>query len=300
MNILDGMEAFLHVADFGSYTAAARRLNLSPSAVSKLITKTEEAFGARLLNRNTRGLSLTQEGEIFLLRCRVILSELESARLELSQSTEQPVGKLRISLPNMPSFFAPIISDFMDGFPGVILDVDLSDRVVDVVEEGFDVVIRAGELTDSRLTARRISGCAMNLVASPSYISRYGNPSTIDDLKNHKCILYRYPSSGRVESWLLNEDADQVPKAPSMISSNSTDLRLNLALKGKGLVLLPRFLTEHYVRSGELRMILQDKIFRTYDISIVWPTNKHSVRRLRAFVEHVASSFKSWSENNEE
>ena len=193
MNLVDGIEAFVKIADLGSFAAAARELNISPSAVSKLVSKTEEELGTRLLNRNTRGLSLTQEGMMFLERSRVILDELTSAKEELSSISGEPRGKLRVSMPNMPSFFLPVISRFMARYPAVTLEVDLSDRLVDVVDEGFDVVIRVGQLSDSRLTARSLGSCAMNLVASPDYLKRYGVPGSVEDLSSHSCIQYRYP-----------------------------------------------------------------------------------------------------------
>lgn len=173
MNLVDGIEAFVKIADLGSFAAAARELNISPSAVSKLVSKTEEELGTRLLNRNTRGLSLTPEGEMFLERSRVILDELTAAKEELSSVSGEPRGKLRVSMPYIPSFFLPLISRFMEQYSAVTLEVDLSDRLVDVVEEGFDAVIRVGQLSDSRLTARSLGNCAMNLVASPDYIRRF-------------------------------------------------------------------------------------------------------------------------------
>lgn len=203
MNLVDGIEAFVKIADLGSFAAAARELNISPSAVSKLVSKTEEELGTRLLNRNTRGLSLTPEGEMFLERSRVILDELTAAKEELSSVSGEPRGKLRVSMPYIPSFFLPLISRFMEQYSAVTLEVDLSDRLVDVVEEGFDAVIRVGQLSDSRLTARSLGNCAMNLVASPDYIRRYGIPACVEDLSSHICIQYRYPLSGRTEPWPL-------------------------------------------------------------------------------------------------
>ncbi|HHV4229305.1 TPA: LysR family transcriptional regulator [Klebsiella pneumoniae] len=188
MNLVDGIEAFVKIADLGSFAAAARELNISPSAVSKLVSKTEEELGTRLLNRNTRGLSLTPEGEMFLERSRVILDELTAAKEELSSVSGEPRGKLRVSMPYIPSFFLPLISRFMEQYSAVTLEVDLSDRLVDVVEEGFDAVIRVGQLSDSRLTARSLGNCAMNLVASPDYIRRYGIPACVEDLSSHICI----------------------------------------------------------------------------------------------------------------
>lgn len=291
MNLVDGIEAFVKIADLGSFAAAARELNISPSAVSKLLSKTEEELGTRLLNRNTRGLSLTQEGEIFLERGRIILDELASAKEELSSISGEPRGKLRVSMPNMPSFFLPIISRFMERYPAVTLEVDLNDRLVDVVDEGFDAVIRVGQLSDSRLTARSLGNCTMNLVASPDYLRRYGIPVRVEDLSSHTCIQYRYPSSGRTEPWPLLHSASVVQNVIPSLICNSTDIRMGLALDGKGIVFMPGLLTEKYISSGELQIVLNNIIGQNYELNVVWPTNKYAPPRLKAFTNFMANCF---------
>ncbi|WP_312186782.1 LysR family transcriptional regulator [Leclercia sp.] len=291
MNLVDGITAFVKIADLGSFAAAARELNISPSAVSKLVSKTEEELGTRLLNRNTRGLSLTQEGEMFLERSRVILEELTSAKEELSSISGEPRGKLRVSLPNMPSFFLPVISRFMAQYQAVTLEVDLSDRLVDVIDEGFDAVIRVGQLSDSRLTARSLGNCAMNLVASPDYLRRYGVPATVDDLRSHTCIQYRYPSSGRTEPWPLQHPASGVVDVIPSLICNSTDVRLGLALDSKGIAFMPGLLTEKYIASGELDVVLVNIVEQNYEMNLVWPTNKYAPSRLKAFTDFIVNYF---------
>ena len=291
MNLVDGIEAFVKIADLGSFAAAARELNISPSAVSKLVSKTEEELGTRLLNRNTRGLSLTQEGVMFLERSRVILDELTSAKEELTSISGEPRGKLRVSMPNMPSFFLPIISRFMERYPAVTLEVDVSDRLVDVVDEGFDAVIRVGQLSDSRLTARSLGSCAMNLVASPDYLRRYGVPASAEDLRSHSCIQYRYPSSGRTEPWPLLQSASVVQSVTPSLVCNSTDVRLGLALNGKGIVFMPGLLTEKYIASGKLEVVLEKIVGQNYEMNLVWPTNKYAPPRLKIFTDFMVSNF---------
>ncbi|MCT9846864.1 LysR family transcriptional regulator [Leclercia adecarboxylata ATCC 23216 = NBRC 102595] len=291
MNLVDGITAFVKIADLGSFAAAARELNISPSAVSKLVSKTEEELGTRLLNRNTRGLSLTQEGEMFLEHSRVILDELTSAKEELSSISGEPRGKLRVSLPNMPSFFLPVISRFMAQYQAVTLEVDLSDRLVDVIDEGFDAVIRVGQLSDSRLTARSLGNCAMNLVASPDYLRRYGVPATVDDLRSHTCIQYRYPSSGRTEPWPLQHPASGVVDVIPSLICNSTDVRLGLALDSKGIAFMPGLLTEKYIASGELDVVLENIVEQNYEMNLVWPTNKYAPSRLKAFTDFMVNYF---------
>jgi len=291
MNLVDGIEAFVKIADSGSFAAAARELNISPSAVSKLVSKTEEELGTRLLNRNTRGLSLTQEGEMFLLRSRVILDELTSAKEELSSVAGEPRGKLRVSMPNIPSFFLPVISSFMSQYPTVTIEVDLSDRLIDVVDDGFDAVIRVGQLSDSRLTARALGNFNMNLVASPDYLRRYGVPASVEDLSSHSCIQYRYPSSGRTESWPLRRPASgRLDIIPSLIC-NSTDVRLGLALNGKGIAFMPGMLTKEYLASGKLEVVLENIVAQNYEMNLVWPKNKYTPLRLKAFTDFLANYF---------
>ncbi|MFB4494378.1 LysR family transcriptional regulator [Enterobacter hormaechei subsp. oharae] len=291
MNLVDGMEAFMQVSDMGSFAAAARKLNVSPSAVSKLVAKTEEELGTRLLNRNTRRLSLTREGEMFLERCRIILSELASAREELSSISAVPGGKLRVSMPDMPSFFVPIISTFMERYPAVTLELDFSDRLVDVVDEGFDVVFRVANLADSRLTARLLGNCAMNLVASPAYLRQHGVPSCTEDLAEHICIHYRYPSSGKTEPWPLAETTVRQPTFNTSLVCNSTELNLGLALQGKGIAFMARFLVDDHIKSGRLSTVLEGKVEQNYSMHLVWPTRKHMPPRLRAFISHVSEHF---------
>ncbi len=291
MNLVDGIEAFVKIADLGSFAAAARELNISPSAVSKLVSKTEEELGSRLLNRNTRGLSLTQEGEMFLERSRVILDELTAAKEELSSAAGEPRGKLRVSMPYIPSFFLPVISRFMEQYPTVTLEVDLSDRLVDVVDEGFDAVIRVGQLSDSRLTARSLGNCVMNLVASPDYLNRYGIPACVEDLSSHTCIQYRYPSSGRTEPWPLIDSVSVVQNIVPSLVCNSTDVRLGLALDGKGIAFMPGLLTEKYIKSGELKIVMGNIVGQIYDINLVWPANKYAPPRLKAFTDFMVNSF---------
>ncbi|MFU4219451.1 LysR family transcriptional regulator [[Pseudomonas] boreopolis] len=284
MNLLDGIEAFVHVADQGSFAGAARHLDLSPSAVSKLIARTEDALGTRLLNRNTRSISLTLEGRMFLERSRVILRELDAAKLDISSVAEAPSGQLKISMPNITSFFLPVIGRFKDAYPAIDLELDFSDRVVDVIDEGFDVVFRVGQLADSRLTSRLIGNFKMQLVASPAYLERHGLPSTLEDLEKHQCIQYRYPTTGRLETWPVLETPGRSLVFAKQLVCNNADARLGLALQGRGVAFMPSLLADPYIDSGELVVVLEQAVSKTYGLHILWPTNKHATPRLREFI----------------
>lgn len=284
MNLLDGIEAFVHVADLGSFAAAARHLNISPSAVSKLVSRTEESLGTRLLNRSTRSISLTLEGRMFLERGRVILSELDAARLDISSVAAVPRGRLKISMPNIISFFLPVIGSFQSEFPAIDLELDFSDRIVDVIEEGFDVVVRVGQLADSRLTSRLIGNFQMQLVASPEYLERYGEPCSFESLEQHHCIQYRYPSTGRLEVWPFLESREHTVKFANQLVCNNADARLGLALQGRGIALMPTLLSERHIESGELVVVLAETVQKIYGLHLLWPTNKYAVPRIREFI----------------
>ena len=178
MDSLGSIAMFVQVADSGSFSATARQLGLSSSAVGKSVARMEARLGARLFRRSTRHLSLTVEGENFLARCRRILAEVEAAEQELSASSKGPSGKLRISLPRYSGLFQAAILAFMRAYPAIELDLDFSDSLVNVVSDGFDAVVRTGALEDSGLTRRRLCGFRRLLVAAPAYLAQHGWPAT--------------------------------------------------------------------------------------------------------------------------
>src|SRR5690349_16069815 len=182
METLGSLNAFVQAADARSFTAAGRQLAVSSSAIGKAIARLEERLGARLFHRSTRTITLTPEGAMFLERCRRILGEIEAAETELAQSYGAPRGRLRISLPIINVLMMPALNAFMRAYPEVQLDLDFSDQLVDVIDGGFDAVIRAGEVTDSRLMSRVLGEFRLKLVASPDYLARKGIPKTPRDL----------------------------------------------------------------------------------------------------------------------
>ena len=203
MESLNGIAFFVQAAEARSFSGAGRSLGVSSSAVGKSISRLEERLGVRLFHRSTRSITLTAEGTLFLERCRRILSEVEAAELELSETQQMPSGRLRISLPLVGPLVMPALTAFMLRYPAVALDVDFSDRMVDVIEEGFDVVMRTGEPTDSRLMSRPLGSYRLQLVASPDYLKRPGVPELPAELSHHACLHHRFPSTGRLEPWPL-------------------------------------------------------------------------------------------------
>src|SRR6202142_2400653 len=208
MDSLSGIAMFVQVAETRSFTETGRLLGVSSSAVGKSIARTEERLGVRLFHRSTRSITLTAEGALFLERCRRIFSEIEAAELELSQTHEAPRGTLRVSLSLAGMLMMPTLVAFMRTYPEIVLDLDFSDRVVDVIEEGFDAVVGFADVGDSRLMSRALGTYRRRLVAAPAYLAARGVPLIPDDLKAHACLHHKFPTSGRFERWpVLSEHA---------------------------------------------------------------------------------------------
>ena len=192
MDSLGSLNAFVQAAETRSFTIAGRQLGVSSSAIGKAVARMEERLGVRLFHRSTRSITLTAEGALFLERCRRIFSEIEAAELELSKTHEAPRGILRVSLPLAGMLMMPTLVAFMRAYPEIILDLDFSDRVVDVIEEGFDAVVRFAEVGDSRLMTRALGTYRRRLVAAPAYLAAKGVPLIPDDLKAHACLHHKF------------------------------------------------------------------------------------------------------------
>src|ERR1700755_542954 len=197
MDSLGSLNAFVHAAEARSFTVAGRQLGVSSSAIGKSVARMEDRLGVRLLHRSTRSIALTAEGALFLERCRRIFSEIEAAELELSQTQEAPRGTLRLALPLAGMLLVPTLIAFMRAYPEIVLDLDFSDRVVDVIEEGFAAVVRFAGVGDSRLMTRALGTYRRRLVAAPAYLAAKGVPLIPDDLKSHACLHHKFPTSGK-------------------------------------------------------------------------------------------------------
>nr|WP_217284560.1 LysR family transcriptional regulator [Shewanella putrefaciens] len=287
---LNGFMVFVQVAEQRSFVGAGRELGVSASAVGKSVVRLEEKLGVRLFNRSTRSVTLTAEGLLFLERSRRILAEIEAAQLELSQATGAPRGRLRVSLPLVSSLVLPVLGEFMREYPDIELDLDFTDRMVDVIEEGFDAVVRTGEPQDSRLSARRLGNFQMRLVASPDYLALRGTPQTPADLLQHSCLHYRFPNSGKLETWALKQPLDE-PKLqlPTSMICNNIETRLCFALQGLGIAYLPDFAIHEPLANGRLRPILADYVQRTGTFYILWPASKHPLPKVRALVDFLCA-----------
>jgi len=287
---LTGFAVFMQVAETRSFVAAGRLLGVSASAVGKRVARLEDKLGVRLFHRSTRSVTLTAEGLLFLERSRRILAEIEAAELELSQASAAPRGRLRVSLPLVSSLVLPVLGDFMRAYPEIELDLDFTDRMVEVVEEGFDAVVRTGQPADSRLSARRLGSFQMRLVASPDYLARRGTPMTPADLRHHTCLHYRYPNSGKLETWALRRAPGEPElQLPTSMICNNIEARLCFALRGLGIAHLPDFAIDALLAEGRLKSILSEHVERTGVFHVLWPAGKHPSPKVRALVDFLCA-----------
>ncbi|MEN8131669.1 MAG: LysR family transcriptional regulator [Pseudomonadota bacterium] len=291
MDSLTDIAVFVQVVDTGSFTAAAEKLRLSKSVVSKYVTRLEDRLGARLLNRTTRRLSLTEAGRAFYERSQLGLREIEEAEAEVSRLQGAPRGVLRLNSPMSFGILhiAPALPDFLALYPDLSVDMSLDDRHMDLVEEGFDLAIRIGELPDSSLVARRLGPCRHVVCGAPGYFKRHGVPRTPEELRDHNAITYQYQDSPR--EWHLaspNGGVIRIPVSGSIQMNNSLGLREAL-LREVGLTLTPTFVVGADIKAGRLQAVLSE--YKALELSIfaVYPQRRHLSPKVRAFVDFLGS-----------
>ena len=289
MDSLSGIVFFVQAAKTRSFSEAGRNLGVSSSAVGKSVARLEERLGIRLFHRSTRNITLTAEGALFLERCRRILGELEAAEQELSETRQAPKGRLRISLPLVSQLVMPTLTAFMHNYPAIELDVDFSDRLVDVIEEGFDVVIRTGDLTDSRLMSRALGTFRLRLVAAPGYLTQNGIPVVPADLASHACLQHKFPSTGRFEPWPLKRNEGEMELTlPTRMVCNTTETLIDVARAGLGIACLPDFMVRDAIKRGELVTLLDNFIEHQGSFRLLWPSSKHLSPKLRVFIDFMS------------
>lgn len=291
METLGSLNVFVMVAETRSFVGAGEVLGISSSAVGKAMARLEKRLGVRLFHRSTRSIAITAEGTMFLERCRRIFSEIEAAEQELSQTLAAPRGRLRVSLPLAGMLFMPAITKFMRLFPEVSIDLDFTDRLVDVIEEGFDAVVRTGEISDSRLMMRSVGKFSHRIVATEEYLARFGIPEKPQDLSAHLCLHHKYPSSGKLERWPLRFDVKQ-GKLELPVSSMASTLEplVSMAEQGLGLACLPLFTVHAQIAAGRLVPVLGDYIEDVGEFSILWPSSRHLSPKVQAFVRFMSEN----------
>ena len=290
MDHLGALGAFVQSAETRSFTQAGQRLGLSSSAIGKAVARLEEELGVRLFHRSTRSIRLTAEGSLFLQRCYRIIGEFDQARSELTEAVGKPSGKLRIGLPQLGIHLMPHFIAFQQHFPAIELELDFSDRLMNLIDEGFDAVMRIGEVSDSRLTIRKLNGYSHRLVAAPSYLARNGTPRTPSDLAGHTCLRYRYPTSGKLAPWPLVSDGKAVVvDLPQSATTNTVDSLAVMAEAGLGIAFLPDFLVSASIATGRLAAILDEHVDDHRTFCILWPSSRQSLPRIKAFVDFFAA-----------
>lgn len=284
------MRVFAAVVDAASFVGAGEALGLSKAAVSRHVAELEQRLGVRLMHRTTRKLSLTPEGEVFLARCRDILATIEASEAEISTRSVTASGLLKVSVP--VSFgirhLAPLWSEFLALHPQVTLDVQLADRVIDLVDEGFDLAVRIARLPDSSLVSRRLASTRLVLCAAPSYLARRGTPRHPSELSAHDVVGYSLMAMGDLWQFTGPQGPVSAKVRPRMWSNNG-DTCIAAAVQGAGIQLQPMFLIEPALASGQLVEVLPE--FRCVELGIyaVYPSRKFVLPKVRAMVEFLSA-----------
>ncbi len=292
MHYLSYIPTFVKVVERQSFSGAARDLGMTKSAVSKHIQALEEGLKVRLLNRTTRTLALTEEGQIFYAKCTHIVEELESAEQQVHNLNENPSGVLKVNAPTSfgALFLAPVIAEFGMLYPDIRLEVDFSDHFIDLIAEGVDVCIRVASLTDSSLIAKKLSNCPIIMAASPDYISKHGTPQHPDALINHRFIEYSYIE--RLREWRYRDPADGKEKmAPItvMMRANNAQMMRAAAVAGVGIINVPSFIIADDIREGRLVRVLTDYVNAPErNIYALFPHSRFMSAKLRLFIDFLA------------
>ena len=293
MDRLRAYEVFVTVVSRGSFTRAADALETSPANVTRYVNELEAHLGTRLLNRTSRRLSLTEGGETLYARCKSILDDVAETEGLVSSASVEPRGRLRINAP--VSFgilhLAPLWPEFMRKYPGVELDVALIDRVVDIVEEGYDLAIRISRAGSTSHAARKLATSRNILCASPEYLARCGYPAEPAGLIEHQCIGYSYAATG--DEWQLmdSERKAHTVKVNCHMHTNNGDTARAAALAGQGVIWQPTFLIGKDLRTGKLVQVLPDYRLPDIDVLALYPSRRHLSAKIRAVVDFLVEAF---------
>ncbi len=292
MDRFEDMRCFVQVADLQSVTRAAESLSLAPSAVSRRLKDLETRLGAQLLTRTTRRMSLTDAGQVFYRRCRQILADVDEAEAEVSNEGRSLTGQLRIAAPLSfgLAHLTPVICSFVERHPGLLVDVDVSDRLIDLVGEGVDLAIRIGSLRDSTLIARKICDVQMVACASPGFLARHGPIAGPDALRTLPTLCY--VGSERGDIWHYRDATGEeasVQVSVRLRATNGNMLR-DAAIAGLGVVRQPSFIVAEALERGDLVRVLPEVAWTGLAIHVVYPETRHLSAKARAFIDHVRAS----------
>jgi DNA-binding transcriptional LysR family regulator len=287
------MQVFAQVVESGSFSTAAEKLGLSPTAASRHVADLEAHLHTRLLNRTTRRVSLTESGRAFYERAVQLLADLDEAEQEASRAAVVPRGtiKLTTSVNFGVRHVAPAIAAFLAAHAGVRFDVSLSDRIVDLVEEGFDLAVRIGAAGSDNVVARKLGETRLLPCASPAYLRAHGAPRTPEDLQAHNCFTYEYISPRHLWRFLDAAGAERAVRVSGRLHSNNGDLLAEVAAQGAGIVFEPAFIVGPDVRAGRLVPLLQEYTAPPMPIYAVYPSRKHLSAKVRLFVDFLVERF---------
>jgi DNA-binding transcriptional LysR family regulator len=293
MDRLVAMEAFVRVADAGSFSAAARHWGRSKAVVSKYVNALEAHLGVQLLRRTTRSLSLTEAGRAYRERCTDVLGEIQTLEASLREAVAAPRGPLRVTAPpGFASHYLDVLTkDFLARFPEVTIDLDLTHRMVDLVEENIDVAIRVTDPRDSSLVARRIAPAPIVAVAAPSYLRRRGTPKTPTDLRDHDCLVdtnFRDQQRWRFRTGEKDKAKTETIAVTGPLRVNNPDAVREMAEAGLGIGLVPRFVASDALQAGRLREVLKGRVAFDWSILAVYPRRRYLPLRVRAYIDHLA------------
>ncbi|MCY4589111.1 MAG: LysR family transcriptional regulator [Alphaproteobacteria bacterium] len=292
MDTLTAMRLYCAVVENGSLAAASRSLGISPSVVSKQLSRLEDRLGARLLNRTTRRISVTEVGSAYFDRCKRIIADVDEAEAAVSLSHLAPRGLLKITAPTTFAHrhVTPHLPQFIELYPEVSIQVQVHDRIADLVDEGLDLAIRIAHLKDSSLIARRLAPNHRSIVATPDYLKRRGIPECPDDLLEHDLVTWG--DGNPINDWhFVVNDREQVIRTRSTVTINNGDSILAAVLAGSGLAMLASFMTGEYVQSGRLLPVLDEFVREDVPIYAVYPSTRHLSPKVRAFVDFLARTY---------
>jgi DNA-binding transcriptional LysR family regulator len=290
--LLSGMVTFKQVADCGSFTQAAILLNHSKSYISGEINKLENRLGVRLLNRTTRQISLTAAGEIYYRQCQNIITDALQVERQLSGQQLSPKGNLRVSCPVSFALakIRPILGEYMDLYPQVIVELELNDQLVDVVADGYDLALRAsGQLPDSSLISRKLTSVDIVTIAAPSYLEQWGTPKSPDELVHHRTINFRSTVNQNIWQYQDKSGQQTTVKVDSHLITNSAEMELALCIAGQGIARVPKLVLSDEIKEGSLVLLFDDFLPVTVDIFLIYPNRKYMPSKVRSFIDFLVS-----------
>lgn len=292
MDATSDLRVFVRVMDRGNFSLAANDLGITPSAVSKLISRLEDRLGVRLLERSTRRLALTPEGETFLSRARRIVADIEEAEAEVARVRGAPRGKLRINAGTAFGLhqLTPALADFLARYPEIDVDLSITDRLVDLIDEQSDIAVRSGHIPEGPFVQRKLADLQRVICAAPAYLARRGTPQTAAELKGHDCIVVAGPGLNRWP-FKTRSGIDVVDVRPR-VTTDDAEAALRLAIEGAGIVRLSDVIVGSPLRSGELVALLTDvHHVEPFPLSAIYPNGRHRLPRVAVFLEFLQERF---------